>query len=295
MKEALAHQYAGGMQSPGSPRHDPFASEALSRADTQMARFIALLALIDRTVLPRTITVETESAILALDVADRGLALLPRRENVYAADQQLAAEAPKIYPLLGKRAQAVQKVSQRLAPARESLLRCAARSLWAFAGTGRARASVSVVQREDIAASVPFSALELYRAAAGQAAVGATGAASVYAEAMRPRALSAWRATRSGWVLDWPDAGDSKNALQLIARISQAAIDGSAWLARAGMANAPSLSFLSGAGHQTIRCLAADETHVAHLTLQPTAWAGALHSWEAVCAGRVQDGAAYRA
>jgi len=292
MNEVLAPQHARDSQTPASPREDPFAAGALTHADKQMARFVALLALIDRSVLPRTVTVETESSIFSLDVAGRSLALLPRRQNAYAADQQLAAEAPKTYRLLGKRAQGVQRATERLQPAREALLRCAGRLLWALAGTGRARASVSVVRREDIAAGVPFSALELYHAAAAQAADGAAGPASAFAGAMRPRALSAWRATRSGWVLDWPHAGDSRTALQLIARISQAALNGSAWLTRAGMAHAPSLSFLSGTGHQTIRCIAADENHLAHMTLHPAAWAGALQIWDAICAGPVPGGAA---
>ncbi len=287
MSEVLSPKFARGIQSPALPQQDPFAAHALSRANTQMARFVALLALIDRSVLPRTLTVETESSIFTLDVVGRNLALMPRRQNAYATDQQLAAEAPKIYRLLGKRAQGVQRATERLQPARVALLRCAGRLLWALAGTGRARASVSVVRREDIAAGLPFSALELYRAAAVQAAARAAGPASAFAEAMKPRALSAWRATRSGWVLDWPDAGESRNALQLIARTSETALDGSTWLARAGMANAPSLSFLSGTGHHTIRCIAADENHIVHMTLQPAAWAGALQSWDAICAGPV--------
>jgi len=292
MSESLAHRYAGTAQAQGAAWRDPFAAEALARADARMSRFLALLALIDRTVLPRTLTIETESAIFSLDVADRKLALLPRRHNVYATDQQLAADAPKIDRLLGKRTQAVHKASERLLPAREALLRCAGRLLWGLAGTGRARVSTGVAQRDEIASGMPFTALELYRASADQAAGSAAGAASAYGAALKPRALSAWQATRTGWVLDWPDAGDSKAALRLIARISASARETSAWLECAGMGRAPSLSFLSGAGHRAIRCLAADETHIVQLSLQPAAWAGALQGWDAVCAHLARGGAA---
>lgn len=294
MSEASTQQYSGDAEVSGSRGHDPFAPEALLLAGTRMSRFLALLALIDRTVLPRVLTIETESAIFSLDVADRKLALLPRRQNAYAVDQQLAADAPKIHRLLGKRIQAVQKSSDRLASAREALLRCAGRLLWGLAGTARARVGIGVVERDEIATSMPFSALELYRTAADQAAGPAAGAASAYGEAMKPRALSAWRATRTGWVLDWPAASDSKADLRLIARISAAARDSSAWLERAGMGRAPSLSFLSGAGHRTIRCLAADETHIVQLSLQPSAWSGALQGWDAVCAHLARAGAAPR-
>jgi len=60
--------------------------------------------------------------------------------------------------------------------------------------------------------------------------------------------------------------------------------DSGAWLSRAGMDPDPSLSFLSGAGHRTIRCIAADDSHIAHLALQPSAWSGALQTWDAICA-----------
>lgn len=271
-----------------SPEHyDPFAAHALASADNQMARFLALLALIDRTILPRCITVETGTAIFSLDVADRLLALLPRRQNVYAADQQLADDAPKAHRLLSKRAQAVQKASERLSPDRDAILRCAGRLLWGLAGTGRARAQISAVPREEITGRVSFKPLEIYRAAAFQASAGKSGDAARYFEAMRPRALSAWCATRTGWVLDYANTGDPRDTLRELARISAAARDAGNWLTRTGMIGTPSLGFLSGPGHRTIRCIAADDSQIAHLTLPPTAWSGALQSWEAVCAGPV--------
>ena len=276
---------------PSPERYDPFAADALASADTQMARFLALLALIDRTVLPRCITIETGTAIFSLDIADRLLALLPRRQNIYAVDQQLADNAPKAHRLLSKRAQAVQKASDRLSPHRDAILRCAGRLLWGLAGTGRAHARISAVPREEIARHISFTALEIYRAAAFQASGGKAGAATRYFEAMSPRALSAWRATRTGWALDYANTGDTQDTLRALARISAAARDASTWLMRTGVIGTPSLGFLSGPGHRTIRCVAADDSHIVHLTLPTTAWSGALQSWDAVSAGPGTSGA----
>lgn len=285
MSETFAMSDAISRRAAASDSRDPFAADALLHAGTQTGRFLALLALIERTVMPRTLTIETDTAMVSLDVADRKLALLPRRHNAYAVDPQLADEAPKMHRLLRKRAQAVRKSSHRLAPAREPLLRCAGRLLWALADTGQAQSSISVVTRDEIAAGMSFSALELYRSAASQHAAVSAGAASSYFEAMKPRALSAWRATRGGWVLDWPPSGDTRAALRSISRICAAAEGSSGWLARAGVEDQSSLSFLSGTGHRTIRCIAADDQHVAHLVLQPSAWSGALQTWDAICAG----------
>ena len=264
---------------------DPFAEDALGAATTQLGRFLAVLALIDRSVLARAILLEGNAAALTIDVARRRLALLPRHQHGYATDRQLAVTAPKLGRLLGKRVPAAQAAGERLAKERGVLLECAARTLWNLAADGRIRSSVAVASHADMAAGIWFAPLELYRAAAHQFAPHADSRTSDYFRAMRTRALGAWRATHDGWALDWAGSeADPRDQLRTVAGIASTARACSEWLDRAAGGRDPVIGFLSEAGHETIRCITADAGQIAHVALQPSAWAGALQTWDMICA-----------
>lgn len=274
----------------GPARFDPYAPEALATAPTALDSFLALLAVIDRTVLPRVIAVESHAAQFQLDVAGSGLMLLPRAHNAYASDDTLSVEAPKAARALNKRPQAARKVIHSLTPAREAILRCAARYLWAFAGTGSIQHRVSPADGVGIA-GLNFDASELYAAARSQALPAAPGPVSTFYAEMKPRAQSGWHAARSGWVHDASDAGPGDQMLRSLADIARAARGYAAWMDRVKPIKGASLSFLSGTGHKVISCAAVDGADIAVLNLSPTAWAGALQSWDMICAGHAVEAA----
>lgn len=274
----------------GPARFDPYAPEALASAPTALDSFLALLAVIDRTVLPRTIAVESRAAQFQLDVAGGGLVLLPRAHNAYASDDTLSVEAPKAARVLNKRPQAARKASDSLTPARDAILRCAARDLWAFAGTGGIQHRVSPADSVAIA-GLSFDASELYAAARDQALPAVPGPVSVFYAEMKPRAQTGWHAARSGWVHDALDAVPGEQMLRALADIARAARAYTAWMDRVEPIKGASLSFLSGTGHKVITCAAVDGADIAVLNLSPTAWAGALQSWDMICADHAVEAA----
>ncbi|MFP3920334.1 MAG: hypothetical protein ACLFPA_07530 [Dichotomicrobium sp.] len=265
----------------GTRQGDPFAPEAFTDAETPLERFLALLALVDRTVLPRAINVESAAMSFSLDTGKQRLSLLPRHQTSYATDQILSAEAPRVYRTLNKKAQSARKAMDSMMPARDAILRCAARALWEFAGTGPAQHRIHVASEDDVG-GIGFSALELYAATREQVAPAGEGPVSAFYALMKPRALAAWHAARSGWVHDWSQGGDSRQSLRALADIFQTARGFGAWIDATGTGDGASLTFLSGTGHKVIRCVVADDTDIAHLALSPTAWAGALRNWDAI-------------
>lgn len=274
----------------GPARFDPYAPEALATAPTALDSFLALLAVIDRTVLPRIIAVESPAAQFQLDVASGGLVLLPRAHNAYASDDTLSVEAPKAARALNKRPQAARKAIDSLTPAREAILRCAARDLWAFAGTGSVQHRVSAADSVAVA-GLSFDVSELYAAARDQALPAAPGPVSAFYAEMKPRAQAGWHAARSGWVHDASDAGHGDQVLRSLADIARAARGYAAWMDRIESIKGASLGFLSGTGHKVITCAAVDSADIAVLNLSPTAWAGALQSWDMICAGHAVEAA----
>jgi len=272
----------------GPARFDPYAPEALATAPTALDSFLALLAVIDRTVLPRIIAVESPAAQFQLDIAGGGLILLPRAHNAYASDDTLSVEAPKAARALNKRPQAARKAIDTLTPARDAILRCAARDLWAFAGTGSIQHRVSPADGVGIA-GLNFDASELYAAARDQALPAVPGPVSAFYTEIKPRAQSGWHAARSGWVHEASNAMPGDQMLRSLADIARAARGYAAWMDRVEPIKGASLSFLSGTGHKVITCAAVDGADIAVLNLSPTAWAGALQSWDMICAGHAVE------
>jgi len=265
----------------GEAPEDPFAPDALVVAATPLDSFIAILALIDRTVLPRVVTIEGTAAPVSLDIGRQALSLLPRQQNTYAIDQTLLLEAPQAYRSLNKRVPAARKAMDELRPARRAILRGAVRALWALAGAGGTRYQVSAATTVETG-GISFSALELYQAARDQFAPGGNGAAAAFYEIMMPRAQGGWHATRSGWVHDIPETGDARADLRKLVEIGHAARHYAGWIETMDALKGPSLSFLSGTGHKVIRCIAVDDSNIALVNLSPTAWSGALQSWDTI-------------
>lgn len=265
----------------GTRPGDPFAPDAFTAAETPLERFMALLALVDRTVLPRAINVESAVMSFSLDTGQQRLSLLPRHQTSYATDQLLSAEAPRVYRTLNRKAQSARKAMDRMMPARDAIRRCAARALWEFACTGPARHRVHIASEDDVG-GIGFSALELYAATREQVAPAGDGPVSAFYSFMKPRAKAGWHAARSGWVHDWPQDDDGRQSLRALADIFHTAGGFGAWVDATGTGDGASLTFLSGPGHKVIRCVVADDTDIAHLALSPTAWAGALQNWDAI-------------
>jgi len=261
---------------------EPFTAADLASAAAPLDRFLCALGLVERTVLPRTLTLETDAARLSLDVTGQRLALLPRRDNHYAIDDQLAADARKAHKVLRKRAPAARRSIASLPPPREALAACAARTLWAFCLHPGADCTVQAIAPEDATAEITFSAADLYEAARPGAPSKPDGPAAAFYGLMKSRADIAWRATREGWVLDHAGAGNDRSTLARLVHISRSARRFAHWLAAAGMSDGPTLSFLSGGGYRVIRCVTVDRTEIAYLTLSPSAWAGALQAWETI-------------
>lgn len=269
----------------GTRDDDPFGPDALAAAAMPLDRFLALLALIDRTVLPRVVSVESATAAFSLDIVGQRLRLLPRHQNSYVTDKALSAEAPKAYRLLNKRVSAARKATDKIAPARQAALKCAARTLWSFAGTGPAALTFTAAAQSEID-GLGFSALELYAAARDQAAPPGAGPVATFYRHMQPRAQDCWHAARSGWVYGWPETRDSQRAIRALSDIARTARAYSAWLDNSPASQGPSLSFLSGSGHKVIRCVAADDEAIAHVSISPTAWGGTLQAWDMIRTNR---------
>jgi hypothetical protein len=135
-----------------------------------------ILRLIERSILPRAITVQAGGRQIQFEVSAQKLLLCPWSGGTYLVDSHLKAEAPEAWEVLSRGGEAVRNNPGVLEAARDALLRHSGRVLASLAAGGDAlKCSVHACRPASRAASgsrLPgFSAAELTSALSEPAAV----------------------------------------------------------------------------------------------------------------------------
>lgn len=259
---------------------DPGAPPGLERmAEAQTGpeeRFLSVLMLIDRTVLPRHAELAGENASVRVDLAEQCLQLGVRAGNHFAIDDALASAAPNAYKLLRRRARNVARHDEVLKAERAAVCACAARALYQICARGPVRHRVAPAEPDEVFSAAAFSVIELYESARDQMCDLQGGPVSAFYDAIRPKMAESWLFSSDGWVLDAPEASRSLDRYSIMSRTAQ-------WLGEWGTSLSnpatPQIAYAARTPHDTIWCFARDARHIALLRCAPLNWATTLNAW----------------
>jgi len=239
-------------------------------------RLLTLLALIERTVLPRRIELVGAEKVITLPVAAKRLQLGVHAQTHVVVDEALAKAAPPAYKLLRRRLRAIPRDHEILQTHETAICACAARALLTFIEEGAASYDIEAAPREDVVSAAAFPALMLYEQARDHAATAEGGAVRAFVNRVSAKMEEVWLFTQDGWVLEGPSA---RRTLEEYATMTQTARQLSAWTAATSGDGKPAIAYATRPPHDWIWCIAVDANHIALLRCAPLHWASTLSAW----------------
>lgn len=258
-----------------------------------------VLRVVERTVLPRTVTFRTARGRLDLDVGNQCVMLCPRVDGAFVVDEQFRKEAPEAYEVVrrgvlsrdGETPQGEGEAGSTrvyddalatLAASREALL-----GLWGRALAGLCGVAGDVVTEIEAAAFSPerqteayrrlgFSALELLTAVAPHVSVVEDSQVLAFFTAQRQMAGDAWLFCPGGWPAAFPrEAAD----LNRISEMSKAAETARVWRDSLADVSGPIMSIMMSSGQEAFLCVAVDDAYVALISRPSAELGSALAAW----------------
>ncbi len=240
-----------------------------------------VLRIIDRSILPRIVRCRAASGQLHLDVASQRVALCPRIDDAFILDDVLEQEAPVAFEFLRRGPEAVTAAA--LNEDREPLLRHWARALVRF-NAGAVDFEYSVQARTagatgagGSAGAPSFHVLELAAAVTPLLCQDASGLVPAFYHHLRGNTPDAWLFERSGWPSGFPAEAE----LGKIEDMAKAAHSAEVWREHLAVLEGPLMGVFIGSSREPLRCIAADETHIALLTAQGSELGSLLAGWRA--------------
>jgi hypothetical protein len=247
-----------------------------------------VLRRIERSVLPRTITIRAPDGQLDFDVIGQNAVLCPRSGGAFILSSQLQQEAPDAYEILRSGTLAAGDTAGSLANAREPLLRHWARTLTGFAaGAATVECEVRALSAIETKAGLQlpaFGAFELAKAfevlPPGRTGEPAPGCVSSFHSQAGDGAEDAWLFRRLGAPASFPAAA----GLEDIERMTIVAREAEVWREMLAGLEGPVLCVLRGGPRDDLRCVAVDDTHIALVSKAAPELGPLLSSWRAACA-----------
>lgn len=274
--------------------------------------FTQVLRIITRSILPRAIGLPTPAGRLSLDVRGGHAVLCPRIDENFVLDDTLKSEAPRAWEILRAGIGPAMAAANSLRADRDALLRHYARTL-ARMSSGAAPGDIGIharplLQRSAGSQLPAFQPEELAQALFAPALVPAPSTVAPVPETAAPAVLvpgrfvpafyqflasrtrAAWLFGVSGEPLGHPPQGSDPAYIEAMAA---AARDATPWFDDLDMPERPLMTIFADAGHEFLRCVTIDATHVAAAEVAPTELGSILAAWrEAGRVARAQEGGA---
>jgi len=247
---------------------------AMTPAARPPERLLALLKLVERTVLPRKAHLVGGGTEVTLDLATQRLQLGVQSGSHFVIDDTLAASAPEAHKLLRRRERSVSRHDETLRINRTALCACAARALLHLCANGGVRHRVEAAPLEEVWALASFSVIELYEAARDQATQLGRGPVRGFFDTVRPKIDEAWLLSQDGWVIEAPE---DARGLDQYAEMTRTARQLGEW--RGDSIALPHLAYATRSPHEWIWAVASDVHHIAVLRCQPLKWSATLSAW----------------
>ena len=255
-------------------RHD---GKDAKLADARPAeRLISLLRIVNRSILPRHVSLANARSSMALDLVTGRLQLGVQSGSHYVIDEALAQAAPNAHRLLRWRARAVTRHDETLREHQPALCACAARALLQFCAEGAPHHTIEAAPVEEVWAAASFSAMQLYDAAREQADGAGRGPVRAFFDTVLAKMDEAWLLSRDGWVLQGPA---SARNLERYAEMTKTARLLALWVDPSAERDAPRLAYAARPPREHIWCIASDAHHIALLRCPPLQWAASLNAW----------------
>jgi len=251
-------------------------------ADTKLVdarpaeRLISLLRIVNRSILPRHVSLANAQSSIVLDLATGRLQLGVQSGSHFVIDEALAQAAPNAHRLLRWRARAVTRHDETLRDHQPALCACAARALLRFSAEGALRHTIEAAPVEEVWAAASFSAMELYDAARQQADGASRGPVRAFFDTVLAKMDEAWLLSQDGWVVQAP--AQARN-LEHYAEMTKTARLLGAWVEPSADRDAPRLAYAARPPREHIWCIASDAHHIALLQCPPLQWAASLNAW----------------
>ncbi len=256
---------------PASPGDQPPATE-----DEALDRLLAFLKIVDRTILPRTLTLESEGRRLELDVAGQRVLALPRSGGAYLLDASLMHEAPEACAILAQGPQALPRWEAELGRHRAALMASTARTLSGFiAGSAALNYEVRPLLDQRRGEAAAFGSLEIL--AAVRTGGRQNGAVQAFFSHLAPAVKEAWLFSASGWPVAFPEGAKQVSDLEPILDAARMLLR---WRQRSHrLTPGPLLSFLTAYPEDGIWCAAIDAEHIALFGLMNAQLGAAMAAW----------------
>jgi hypothetical protein len=254
---------------PGRQPHGP-PSDSLNEAGDSLNEagasdpggvFVRVLHLIDRTVFPRRLLLQSGSRLLTVDVGNRGILICPHIQGRYVLDDVLKRTAPYAYDVLTRGMAAAVAASATLEPEGKGLLAQSVRTLEAFCAAASLQHMVKPLPRECVVSMPRFSALDVLRAAAKQLDAGSSVVQDFFRR-LRPPQEDLWLIRTDGWPVGLPKEVTDLNQVEAAQQTVRTFL---AWRRKIpDLADGlPTLGVLGGPPNGAFWCVAADRNFVA--------------------------------